>query len=242
MTTTPDPKPSQIAAVPPRLWHGTCETIDGALRPGGYDGLLWFADDPSIARAYIPESGCAMMWSPLSPWEMTEPVRPDLHGALWTLCRSLGFPDVEAERDALGDAKSWKGRTPRKAEVADRLAALGYDPAATQWLKESSGKILRADHRLKGSLHMVDATQLRLLDLREGDFDFMDPSYHRLADFKLAREAGFDGVAINDMVKDAEGDMIGHDSYGVFAHAAPRLKVRSVTAAVHARIRERNAA
>ena len=225
--------------VPATLWHGTGEAISGALRPGGYDGVLWFADDPLIARAYIPECGSSMLWSPLSEWERGEPVRPDLHGALWALARALGFPDVEADRDPLGEARSWKGRTPRKSEVADRLAALGYDPDSTQWLKERGNRIMPADHRLAGALYEATAPGLRLMDLRDGDFDFTDPSYHRIGDFQRAREAGFDGVAINDMVKDADGELLGHTSYGVFAHALHKVAYAPPVPATHAKIRER---
>lgn len=222
--------------VPETLWHGTGEAISGDLRPGGYDGLLWFADDPAIARAYIPESGSSMLWSPLSPWERAEPVRPDRHGALWILARALGFPDVEAERDGLGEAVSWKGRTPRKHEVAERLAELGYDPGATQWLKEAGDRILPADHRLAGTLHEARQAGLRLLDLRDGDFDFTDPSYHRLGDFRKALSSGFDGVIINDMVKDAGDDLLGHTSYGVFGSALHKLSYAAAVPATHARV------
>lgn len=39
------------------LWHGTAESFDTrAPRPGGYDGVFWTAENPLIARSYIPVS------------------------------------------------------------------------------------------------------------------------------------------------------------------------------------------
>lgn len=39
------------------LFHGTAEEIDGDLRGGGYDKVLWHANNPAAAQSYIPESG-----------------------------------------------------------------------------------------------------------------------------------------------------------------------------------------
>lgn len=45
-----------------KLFHGSLEAFEGALSPG-VDGLVWFADSPSIAQLYIPRSGLSVLAS-----------------------------------------------------------------------------------------------------------------------------------------------------------------------------------
>ena len=35
------------------LFHGTGEKINGELRPGGYDEVLWFSNNTTISQSYI---------------------------------------------------------------------------------------------------------------------------------------------------------------------------------------------
>jgi hypothetical protein len=57
--------------IPPgtELFHGTGESfLESDLRPGGYDGLVWTADNPGIAQTYIPVSGSETFLDSRSLW------------------------------------------------------------------------------------------------------------------------------------------------------------------------------
>ena len=58
------------------LFHGTLVNFGGSIRPGGYDDVAWFADNPAIAQLYIPRSGVSVN---MSSFFLTKP-RKDREG------------------------------------------------------------------------------------------------------------------------------------------------------------------
>lgn len=216
------------------LWHGTAERVTGPLRGGGYDGILWTSPSPEIARSYIPGSGSSMLWTPVVNHRRSERATPDRNSATWQMALSLGFSDVEAVYDERGFLRSWKGPTPTLGEITDRLASLGYEPGTTHWVKMAGGKVLGSKDRIAGALYRIDvAHELRVADLRQGDFDRSQPSYHDLAAFQRMRDLGFDAVAIDDMSKDESGDQLGHDSIGLFPSGIAKCQMGAPQASSH---------
>jgi hypothetical protein len=238
----PDPTPvlERLAAAPDPdaalagglLFHGTCEAFDLPPRGGGYDGLVWTADLPTVAQAYIPRSGTQMLVSEPSPWRLGERVVPEPHGA-WTLIarQMTGLePDVELDRHRM--LRSWavpKG-WPTYGEAAEWVRSLGYSlaDARSSWLSvrnvEGADLIVPADWKMPGRLLVTLPDGLRLADLRRSlDGDLTDLEYHDHAGFAAARAAGYDGVVINDFVQTREWGNVGHVSRGLFPEAAARL-------------------
>lgn len=142
-------------------FHGTCEDIEGALQPGGYDGLLWFADSPMIAQHYIPAAGSSVLHRlPRYPWEYDEIIRvPDLQTSSvdFSIALALGHRLTYATFDENVNRYAccgWQwndgsGKSPTRAETCAYLESLGYDiQAAMQdtgslWLK--TGDLVRID-------------------------------------------------------------------------------------------------
>lgn len=221
------------------LWHGTAEAIDGPLNPGGYDGVLWTATQPEIARSYIPAAGASMLWTPAGRGLEDQRVTPDLHGAGWLTALALGFDDVEAERDTIGRATSWIGKTPTWHQMAMRLTELGYDPAKTHWIKMREGRALGARERIEGTLHRITPLEtLKVADLRTGDFDATEPGYHDVAAFRRLESQGYDAIAIDDMSKDEHGEHLGHESVGLLPSGIAKCAFGEPVPSTHLAFRE----
>lgn len=226
------------------LFHGSIEKIRGRLRPGG-DGVLWFADTPSIAQLYLPRSGRSMIVG------VGAIVKPSRDEDIVRVQKAVGIeyaPDA-AIWDEYGRLKSYfppKGLPPRTdmnydgpAEVDNRLQALGYtptNPGVSPWSK--SYEFHFADDRLlppggKEEGVLCVATPRRDLVLwrkAEGEGDLTAVQYHDVRGFDRARRAGLDGVIIDDFAQSEEWGNLGHLSVGLFAEALPDLDVECIPA------------
>lgn len=224
------------------LFHGTGEPIDGPLRPGGYDGLLWTSPDLQIARTYIPQAGLRQLY-----WRSPFPdarIRPNRWSAAYDIALLAGFPAVAVDWDARGDAISWSPLTPTYRDLEAILTDLGYDLSAPCWLilDRALGRIQPASWRLTGRLFTLTFSQpLRLLDHPKIECDLSQPAYHDTGFFRRAIEQGFDGVRIGDAVTDAEGSMLLHEAIGLTPRGLSRARISSAPAD-HLLIRERDRA
>lgn len=234
--TLSDPRSSGL------LFHGTAEPFDGPLKVVGMDDVLWFADNPLFAQAYIPESGLSAYVSKPSDWRMNERVRPDKHSfwtefAVNTMRRSL--PDVEY--DDFGSAKSWSipRDWPTYAECVAALRALGYafmeDCEEVKYANGVNGPIARSDWLQPGRVFVTAADGLKLLDRSRGESDLTEKAHLDFSLFRQAEQSGFDGIVIDDFAQSADCGNVGHRAVGLFAHVVQRLEFVCYSA-VHRRM------
>lgn len=207
------------------LFHGTGETLEGDLRPGGYDGLFWTADCPAVAQSYIPKTGGSTLYAPPMSYEMELRVRPAPGSFLLMAARQMsGLEPLDVELDQTGWLKSWRlpEDWPTVGEVVEWLGGMGYEPGKTHWALVEKDVIRPAEYRMPGTLIVLPSEGLRFKDLRRGEEgDGMELEYHNHAGFALARDEGYDGVIINDFAQADEGN-VGHASWGLFDHALAR--------------------
>lgn len=228
-----------------RLFHGTLGGLDGPPRPGGYDQVWWTAETSAVAQCYIPATGGTTYVS-VSAYELDQGVRPSPTSPLYALACELGPAATGVETDALGRVRSWSmpaGYLTNRDVVryiedvlgysnrgigGDRtyeLRTLGWDPA-------NGAKVVAADYKAPGSLVIVTGgfEAMRLYDASTGESDLTDLQYHRTGLFRQLKEAGYDGVVIDDFCQSKTWGNVGHRSIGFFEHAISRLQVEVVSA------------
>lgn len=229
LAAAPDPASALSAGL---LFHGTCETFDLPPRGGGYDGLVWTADLPTVAQAYIPQAGSQVLVSEPPSWRVGDRVVPEPHGAWTMLARQMTGLEPDVEVDRHGMLRSWAAPAgwPTYGEAAGWLRSLGYSlaDARPSWLSvrkvDGADRVMPADWSMPGRLLVTLPDGLRLADLRRGgDGDLTDLEYHDHAGFAAARAAGYDGVVINDFVQTRRWGNVGHVSRGLFPEVAARL-------------------
>ncbi|MCK9601154.1 MAG: hypothetical protein M0R06_19090, partial [Sphaerochaeta sp.] len=214
------------------LFHATGEDIEGDLRGGGYDGILWTAETPSISQTYIPESGSRVVLS-MPDHRLSDPFVPD-HPTKIALLKQMGFhPDVE---EVNGRVTSW-GYAPgekmvKTSDVKEYIEkTLGYKPneygAYDLKLKseEDGERVMPAEYKLPGKLFIFKGKKaLNLFDMSTGESDLTDLQYHNIEAFKKAQEAGYDGVVIDDFAQTKSQGNIGHRSIGLFPAGIKKIQ------------------
>lgn len=222
------------------LFHGTLEDIEGDLVGGGYDGVLWFADDPRIAQLYIPRAGIEMYTS------SSLLARPSEDPHVQAVQALIGLHyDLSQVRWDRGRAQSY--RVPEdwqdvglnfdlNEEVERRLQALGYEGSGGRGFQ--TFKIHFADEKplppgglQQGQLCVATTTaDLRLWPKALGEGDLTALQYHDIAGFERARKAGYDGVMIDDFAQSEAYGNFGHLSVGLFPEGIESLEVACVDA------------
>jgi len=212
------------------LFHGTCEPFEGDLQPGAFDGVLWFADSPLIAQAYIPVSGAAALVSKPDDWRLNDRVRPDKH-SFWTefATNTMGQPLPDVEYDGVGQAVSWRvvPGWPTYAQCVSTLEAMGYDFSRgmieiKMATVDGATRYVNADWLEPGRVYVTVADGLNLLDLSIGEGDLSDPTHKRIDLFRKAEADGFDGVIIDDFAQSDDCGNVGHRAIGLFERAVQR--------------------
>lgn len=214
------------------LFHGTGEPIEGPLRGGGYDGLLWTAREAAIAQQYIPRSGIVAILTAPDRFTLDRHVKPGLHSIEYRIACSLFGGKLEGvEYDRFGTAVSWPipDGWPTYRDVYDHIENdLGYTPRGgifnlSTSLDGSEETIHPADWLRPGHLFATLADHLSFRDLRRGDEgDLTDLEYHDHRAFAQAEADGYDGVIINDFAQTDLGNY-GHVSYGINATGLAKL-------------------
>jgi len=85
-----------------KLFHGTIEPFSTALRPGGYDAVAWFADDPTIAQLYIPRAGASTIVS------STHIAQPSQDSTIQAIQKMVGLHYSKVEWDSGGRVRSYQ--------------------------------------------------------------------------------------------------------------------------------------
>jgi hypothetical protein len=219
------------------LFHGTAEPFDGPPKACGIDGLLWFADNPLFAQAYIPTAGLTAYVAKPSDWRMNDRVRPDKH-SFWTefATASLGRPLPDVEYDDFGAAKSWSIRSdwPTYAECVAALRGMGYSfidgCEQVKYANGPCGPVARSDWMQPGRVFVTAADGLRLLDRSCGESDLTEKAHLDFDLFRSAEKSGFDGLVIDDFCQSSDCGNVGHRAVGLFAATVEKLEFVSYEA------------
>jgi len=235
-----------LLEVPLRFYRATSEHVTAVLRTNA-EGVLWLADSPAVAQAYIPEAGMTVAYG----IRENAPVVP---GNEWTdeLARQLGYQARVFATDSLGRPQSWRwdrgeehGVSVKGAEIVELLEQrLGYVPHSTVFERQYQLKgtftdgrptVLPAAYYRQGRVHVLEATAgLRLFDWSSGrEGDLISPDYNnpQLAD--RARREGYDGMVIHDFCQTETWGSVGHVSYAIFESALDKLAVVGSYPATH---------
>lgn len=220
-------------------FHGTAEPIEGDLRPGAHDGVFWMAECPSVAQAYIPLAGLSVVLSRPLAYELDERIRPAPHNIWGNVMRQMGHWPREVEIDPQGRPTSWSvdAGHPTYGEAMSFVERLGYDfsrdsVAASCRLEEGWTVLTPADARTPGQVFVTVLDGLKLADLRsELNSDLTDPGHRQIGLFAAMRQAGYDGIVIDDFAQcGRDHENIGHVSIGVFAASLASLSFLSYPA------------
>ncbi len=225
-----------------RLFHGTLESFDPAdLTVGGYDNVLWTADNACIAQSYIPCSG----GSSLVAIEYLD--RPSQDRSTQAIQARIGLDfgygtPRGPEFDKSGRAVSWRIPAPWLEENCNdfwrRKAALKQKVIEAGWLPRSEnsdvfefkfhrGQLLEPGQCAEGRLFIITVEQdLKIYDMTSGESregDLTDVDYHKLGSFRAAEKSGYDGVKINDYCQSELWGNFGHRSVGIFKGSIGKL-------------------
>lgn len=227
------------------LFHGTCETIDGPLRPGAYDGVFWTARSPAVAQAYIPRAGLISMMARPLDHILDEPVRPrgpeDLT-TRWALARAgASWADLEVE-EGRGRVTSWRVLPgwPRGRDLVDHLEGdLGYE-ASPQGIWEVSighgplGQEWKpADWKLPGTLLLLYAPHLRIQQANWGESEIGDANHNRVGAFTRFADEGWDAFSMQDLLQSEYHGNVGHEAIGILPKALSTLPWIGIPALRH---------
>lgn len=210
------------------LFHGTCEPIEGALRPGGFDRVFWTAETPAIAQSYIPEAGLSMVLSHPGDWRLNERIRPNQFDPWADLMHQMGHWPREVDHDHCGRATSWTidPAHPTYGEALTFLQSLGYEAGGTIWVsvrQDGSRTLVRpAAWKQPGFVYVTLNEGLAFRDMRaELMSDLLDPAHVKLDLFRDVEQVGHDGIVIDDFAQCGRDHVnVGHVSFGLFAGAA----------------------
>lgn len=227
------------------LFHGTGESLDGQLRPGGYDGVFWTAESSAVAQTYIP-AAAGSTYVAIQSHLLDERVRPSRTDPCYSIAKRIGPAARDIWWDEFGRAKAWvipEGYATYRDVVRHLEETLGYSPRAGQLDRvyellvdgldpeTHESQIVPAAYRRPGSLVIVTGFQsMALFDMSRGESDLQDRQYHAVAKFAELAELGYDGVIIDDFAQSKTWGNVGHRSIGFFAHAMPQLGTEIIPA------------
>lgn len=224
------------------LFHGSGAKIEGPLRGGGYDDILWTAEDPQIAQNYISK-GMKIHLS--EPNNLKERVRPTLWRDPWAeLAKTYGkgYPDDIEYENNQPISYRWKGDPVTYDEIIREMieGRLGYEPDKSGGYEMSvdyspDGSLIAhpANYRSPGQLFIGRGkNDLKIYDMTHGgdEGDITDPQYHHLGSFDQAKKAGYDGVKIADFLQSANWGNVGHPSIGLFPRGIKKMNFTSIPA------------
>lgn len=225
-------------------FHGTCEPISGALRPGG-DGVFWLGETPSVAEAYIPLAGAAALLAKPLDYRLPERIRPNRHDIWAEIMYQMGHWPREVEYDGAAQATSWTVDPghPTYADALRFVTELGYDldgdsadrPSAwvTISIVDGRNRILPADWQTPGTTYVTLLDGLDIVDMKDTlGSDLTDPGHRQLDLFRRLENAGRDGLMIDDFAQCGRDHVnVGHPSIGLFAGALEKLTFLSYPSA-----------
>jgi len=229
------------------LFHGTCEKIEGPLRGGGYDGVLWTSRSPDVSQSYIPTSGMSVQYSKPSNFSM------DDYASFYyadsfdlKIARLIGYEVSDIEIDSTQKIISYMikkdgeyASIPRQRDIYNFIKnTLGYDVDNNDDVEILMGhdengveEFYPADYSMPGELYIFSgAKELNLFDMSTGEGDLMDVQYHSVDKFKELATEGYDGVIIDDFAQSKTYGNVGHESVGLFPAGIKKMAAFSVPA------------
>lgn len=232
------------------FFHGTTETIEGALRGGAYDDVLWTVREPAIAQTYMPPSGGAAMYAaPRGEYELREPVAVRGSGVVLDLAKLMGYELEVLSEDRMGPTswRWWKdGESvfgPLQSEILDFVRnELGYDVSVggTVWINTRSRpdgtvEYLHSSYKEPGQLFVLLPNRpLKCYDwAQDRDPDLTELDYHRVDLFRKLDELGFDVVRIWDFAQSPVAGNVPHISFGFLSKGLEAVSVYSMPAVHH---------
>lgn len=229
------------------LFHGTCESLEGPLRGGGYDGVFWTASQPSIAQAYIPKAGISTWIRVPKDWEKKDFIRPSLHSdpvTAWA-CHKTGvtLEDLDIETDALGRTSSWSIPTgwPRQEDVISWMERLGYEVGGSESWEVSMARnisgdyeVMPADWKMPG--HLVIALphpDFRIWDPSWSESELGNANHNRVTDFARFTSSKRDAFRMQDLLQSDFMGNVGHEAIGILPSGLERLDWIAIPATRH---------
>lgn len=221
------------------LFHGTAEKIKGPLRGGGYDGILWTAEDSTIAQNYIPVAGSTLYFKEIDSCEIKESVKP--YDIDLKLGEQMGYKAmIYSEKYGRPNSWSWfKGKKSvhlKKGELKEYIEDfLGYKAKNGLYkLRMERGKIMPSEYKIQGELYIMtlkEGQEIKLFDYRLGnEGDLQNPQYNHLSAFEKIKISGYDGVIINDFAQSNNWGNLGHKSIGLFPSGIDKMEYVSIPA------------
>lgn len=248
--------PRHVVPAGTALHHGTPEQFDGQqLRGGGYDGVAWFADK-EIAALYLPKGARHSLSvhdlsRPSESALITEvqrrlglefdDIKRDDSGRLrsWRKVRDLPEDAYKTSTDEeTGRVYRWDDVRPewavprlREMGLINEEDATGFlDTFRTMHVYADGEQLLKVGERPDGRMITATASEpLMIADLaaaRGYESDLTNLEYHQLDRFKKLREAGFDGVRINDFAQSEEWGNLQHLSIGLFPRGLRKVALQ----------------
>ena len=228
------------------LFHGTCERLEGKVRGGGYDGIFWAAETPSVAQSYIPRAGVIRLLAVPRDYALEDGLRPTEPGdpiMAWALdrCRA-SWEELDVETDGRRPV-SWRNLPgwPRYADLLDWIARdLGYGlPEDGVWQiacdrNPAGGEMFRpAGWTMPGQLLILHVPDLKIVDPAWSEDGLGLKPHNRLEDFRRFAEAGIDAFHMSDLLQSEALGNVSHRAIGLLPAALERAEWIAIPAARH---------
>ncbi len=228
-----------------RLFHGTSEDFPAdEIHGGGYDEVIWTAENPTIAQNYIPTCGGT---SYIGARHISRPSKDLCAQAIQEII-GIYYDYFSVEWDYMDKAvrfhlpEGWD-HLPETDEIAEMMAAVGFehtdgssswDPLyaiRTKYMRDANGElyshIFMPGEKLMGRLFIFDAQEpIKIYDYTYGgerESDLMNVDYHNIRLFRKVEAAGYDGIKINDFAQSKYWGNMSHTSIGLFQQALPKF-------------------
>lgn len=217
------------------VYHGTCVKIEGELKGGKYDRILWTAFTPAVAQSYIAESGTLSLLR--VPRYLEDCVEPE---DVWTqIANMAGYFFNICKQDSNGDILQWQwiDKTPTYGDLVKYLENdLGYKREGDYYeikrtFTESGLMVHPANYKKEGELYFIDTPEdLKVFDMTNIDNDINNPQYNELASFEAIKKAGYDAVLISDFTQSKRWGNVGHTALGIFEESLEKISYFSIPA------------
>lgn len=218
------------------LYHGTASKIDGRLKGGKFDNILWTAFNPAVAQSYIPEAGFTS--SLRVPSYLEDCVAPE---PIWNeIANMAGYSFEVVKRDERGEILYWRwiNETPTYENLVDYIEdELGYLPDSAYYelkstrLEDGTLVIHPANYKREGELYLITIPEdFKVYDMTNIDSDIDTPQYNELAAFEVIKQKGYDAVLINDFTQSKKWGNVGHVSLGIFTDKVEHISYFSISA------------
>ena len=228
------------------LFHGTCEEIDGDLRGGGYDGVFWTADRPTVAQAYIPRSGITTWYHKSDVYDRERPLPPCQNDSVtmrWALeVSGATREDLDITWNGLRPA-SWTipPGWPTEGDWDDHVESLGYEACSRgsyevskQYGKDGVERLMPADWQLPGQL---------IIAIPRPGFEVKDPewsedalgydTHNRVGDFDDFSRAGTLAFRMTDQLQSDYLGNVYHEAVGVLPAGISTIDWLAIPAVRH---------